>query len=204
VVCLYLLINTVYIYALPADKMSGVLEVGAASASSLFGDCIGQYFSLAITIGLLSVLSAMIMTGPRVYYAMSRDGLFFELFGRVSGDHNTPGYAILLQACIAIFMVITATFDKLLIYIGFTLSLCAIFTVMGVMMLRIRRPSIPRSYKTLGYPVTPLLFIMGNLWIVYFSIQNRPVASMSGLATVGFGLLAYLYFEKRKKQHKEA
>jgi APA family basic amino acid/polyamine antiporter len=199
VMCLYLLLNVVYIYALPAKEMSGVLEVGAESAASLFGDHVSQYFAGAIAIGLLSVLSAMIMAGPRVYYAMSRDGVFFELFGKVNGLRNTPAYAILLQAGIAIVMVLTASFDKLLIYIGFTLSLCAIFTVVGIILLRIRQPALTRNYKTVGYPVTPFLFILGNLWIIYFSIKSRPVTSMIGLATIGLGLLAYLYFDKREK-----
>lgn len=203
VMCLYLLLNVVYIYALPAGEMSGVLEVGAESAASLFGNHVSKYFAGAIAIGLLSVLSAMIMTGPRVYYAMSKDGVFFELFGKVNSLRRTPAYAILLQAGIAIVMVITASFDKLLIYIGFTLSLCAMLTVVGMILLRIRQPGLTRHYKTVGYPVTPFLFVIGNLWIIYFSIKSRPVISMFGLATIGLGLLVYLCFDKRKKQRNE-
>ena len=203
VMCLYLLLNVVYIYALPAGEMSGVLEIGAESAASLFGNHVSKYFAGAIAIGLLSVLSAMIMTGPRVYYAMSRDSVFFELFGEVNGLRNTPAYAILLQAGIAIVMVLTASFDRLLIYIGFTLSLCAMLTVVGMILLRIRQPGFTRNYKTVGYPVTPFLFVIGNLWIIYFSIKSRPVTSLFGLATIGLGLLVYLYFGKRKRQRNE-
>jgi len=101
----------------------------------------------------------MIMTGPRVYYAMSKDGVFFEIFGKVNNVHRTPAYSIFLQAGIAIIMAVTASFDKLLLYIGFTLSLFAMMTVVGMMMLRIREPDLVRNYKTFGYPVTPLLFI---------------------------------------------
>ena len=194
---LYLLLNVVYIYALPAKDMSGVLEIGTKSAVSLFGDAISKYFSGAIAIGLLSVLSAMIMTGPRVYYAMSKDGVFFELFGKVNKVHRTPAYSIFLQAGIAIIMVVTASFDKLLLYIGFTLSLFAMLTVVGMMVLRLREPYLLRNYKTFGYPVTPLLFILGNLWIIYFSIKSRPVVSFLGLGTVGLGVCVYLYFRKK-------
>ena len=203
VMCLYLLLNVVYIYALPAKEMSGVLEVGAKSATSLFGGDVSKYFSAAIAIGLLSVLSAMIMTGPRVYYAMSRDGVFFELFGKVNTLHRTPVYAIFLQAGIAIIMVITASFDKLLIYIGFTLSLCAMLTVVGMILLRTKQPALAKNYKTFGYPVTPLLFILGNLWIIYFSIKSRPVTSLFGLGTIGLGLLIYLCFDNKEKQSNE-
>ncbi len=203
VMCLYLLLNVVYIYALHTKEMSGVLEVGAKSAISLFGDNIGKYFSGAIAIGLLSVLSAMIMTGPRVYYAMAKDGVFFELFGNINKVHRTPAYAIFLQAAIAIVMVVTASFDKLLIYIGFTLALCATLTVVGMILLRITQPALKRDYKTFGYPVTPFLFILGNLWIIYFSIRSRPIASLFGLGTIGLGILVYLYFSIRRGQNHD-
>ncbi len=201
VICFYLLLNVVYIYAIPAEKMSGVLEVGATSAVSLFGDDISKYFSGAIAIGLMSVLSAMIMTGPRVYYAMAKDGIFFELFSRLSKFNKTPGFSIFLQAGIAILVVITASFDKLLLYIGFTLSLFAMLTVVGLLLIRIRQPGLVNGYKTFGYPVTPLLFILGNLWIIYFSIKSRPVTSLFGLGTIGLGVLFYLYFDKKRKQN---
>ena len=202
VLCLYLLLNIVYIYALPVRDMSGVLEVGTKSAGLLFGQEISRYFSGAITIGLLSVLSAMIMTGPRVYYAMAKDGVFFDLFGKVNSVRKTPTYSIFLQSGIAILMVITASFDKLLIYIGFTLSLFTMLTVVGMIVLRKTQPSFDRSYKTFGYPITPLLYIMGNLWIIYFSVKSRPVASMFGLVTIGSGLLVYIYFSRKRKNHE--
>jgi APA family basic amino acid/polyamine antiporter len=198
VVCFYLLLNVIYIYALSPNEMSGVLEVGTKSAVSLFGDNISRYFGGAIALGLLSVLSAMIMAGPRVYYAMAKDGVFFELFGKVNSLRQTPAYAIFLQAGIAIIMVVTASFDKLLLYIGFTLSLSAMLTVIGMMLLRARQPDLERSYKTFGYPVTPLLFILGNLWIIYFCIKSRPVTSLFGLGTIVLGVLFYSYFKIKR------
>ena len=205
VIGLYLLLNTVYIYALPLEEMSGVLDVGAKSAMFLFGDHISRYFSGGISLGLLSVLSAMIMAGPRVYYAMSKDGVFFELFGKVNKLHKTPACSIFLQAAIAVVMVITASFDKLLLYIGFTLSVFAMLTVISLMRLRLTRPPSESGYKTFGYPVTPLLFILGNVWIIYFSIKSIPVTSSLGLVTVGSGVLAYLYFvERRKRKNRMA
>ncbi|MDY6844100.1 MAG: amino acid permease, partial [Thermodesulfobacteriota bacterium] len=139
VMCLYLLLNVVYIYALPAKEISGVFEVGAKSAVFLFGSHISKYFAGAIAIGILSVISAMIMTGPRVYYAMSKDGTFFEPFGKINKIHRTPAYSIILQAAIAIIMVITFSFDKLLLYIGFTLAVFAVMTVVGLVALRIKK-----------------------------------------------------------------
>ena len=200
VICLYVLLNVIYIYALSPKQMGGVLEVGANSAVSLFGKSISNYFSGAIAIGLLSVLSAMIVTGPRVYYAMAKDGIFFQIFGKVDKLHRTPGHAIFLQAAIAIVMVVTASFDKLLIYIGFTLSLFATITVLGMIALRMRQPDLKRDYKTVGYPLTPVLFILGNVWIIYFSIKSRPIASLLGIVTIGSGILVYACFSRRRKR----
>ncbi|MBW2614709.1 MAG: amino acid permease [Deltaproteobacteria bacterium] len=203
VMCLYMFLNMVYIYALPAKEMSGVLEVGAKSAVSLFGDHVSRYFSGAIAVGLLSVLSAMIMTGPRVYYAMAKDGVFFDLFGKVNKTRRTPAYSIFLQAGIAILMVITASFDKLLLFIGFTLSLFAMLTVAGMIKLRIKKLAQTDSYKTFGYPLTPLLFIAGNMWIIYFCIRSRPVAALFGLGTIVSGLLFYVYFSNKRMKNDE-
>ena len=179
--------------------MSGVLEVGTKSAASLFGNHVGKYFSTGIAVCLLSVLSVMVMTGPRVYYAMSKDGVFFEIFAKVNKARGTPTYSIFLQAAIAIVMVVTASFDKLLLYVGFTLSLFATLAVLGMILLRFKKHDLVREYKTFGYPITPLLFISGNLWIVYFAIKSRPVTCLCGLITIGSGLLFYLYFGHKKK-----
>jgi APA family basic amino acid/polyamine antiporter len=195
---LYLLLNVVYVYALPASQMSGTLDVGAKAASALFGKQIGHYFSGAIAIGLLSVVSAMIMAGPRVYYAMSKDGVFFKRFATVSKSHHTPAYSIFLQAAIAIVMILTASYNMLLIYIGFTLSLFAMLTVFGMMIFRIKGPP-SKTYQTFGYPLTPLLFVIGNIWIIYFSVRSRPAPALAGLLTILCGVGVYYYFNRKKK-----
>ncbi len=194
VMCLYLLLNAVFIYALPATAMSGVLEVGDLAAAALFGNTISRYFAGAIAIGILSAVSAMVVTGPRVYYAMAKDNIFFKQFGIVSKIHKTPAYSIFLQALIASIMVLILAFDTLLIYIGFTLSLFSMLTVVGLVVLRIKNPSVKREYRTFGYPFTPILFILGNLWIIYYSIRSRFIVSVYGLGTIGLGYIIYLYF----------
>ena len=193
VMVIYLLLNMVFIYALPAGEMRGVIEVGAKSASALFGSGIEKVFSTAITFCILSVISAMVMAGPRVYYAMAKDGLFFERFGRVTSSHGIPAGSILLQAAIAIFMVISSSFDKLLLYIGFTLSLFAMFTVIGLMVMRIKGCHPETAYKTFGYPVTPLLFILFNLWIIFFCIKGNPLVSLYGAGTIACGILLFYW-----------
>jgi basic amino acid/polyamine antiporter, APA family len=197
VALLYLLLNLVYLYALAPEQMFGVLEVGATAAASLFGEHFSRLFSGAVALGILSVLSAMIMTGPRIYYAMSKDGIFFPLFGHLNPDRKTPASSIFLQAFIAAAMVLSASFDALLIYIGFTLAFFSMLTVVGLMRIRIGARKNQNGYSTWGYPVTPLLFIIGNLWIIIYSIKSRPAAALIGLGTILMGILAYFYFERR-------
>ena len=194
VMFLYMMLNVIFIYALPVSEMSGVVEVGAKAATGLFGAKTGALFSTAITICLMSVISAMILTGPRVYYAMARDNAFPHWFGDVNPRHTTPGKAIFLQAVIAIIMVITSSFDKLLMYIGFTLSLFAMLTVIGLIILRVKNPGLERPYKTFGYPVTPVLFILSNLWIIVYSIKDNPSVLLYGGGTIVAGIFIYLYY----------
>ena len=197
VIILYLLLNAMFIYALGVENMKGILEVGETAARSLFDERASKYFSGAISIGILSAVSAMTMTGPRVYFSMAQDGVFFKVFSKVNPKHKTPALSIFLQAAIAILMILTCSFDKLLLYIGFTLSLFATMTVTGLMVLRIKMPSMKREFKTLGYPVVPLIFITGNLWIIFYAIKSRILVSLIGLGTIGIGLLLYLYFTQR-------
>ncbi|MBU1053930.1 MAG: amino acid permease [Proteobacteria bacterium] len=200
VICLYLLLNLLYVYALSLNSMSGKLEIGAVAAAGLFGPNVGRFFSGAVTICLLSVVSAMIMAGPRVYYAMAKDGLFFNLFSRLTKTQRVPAYAIILQALIAIIMVITSSFDKLLLYIGFTLSIFAVLTVLGLMYLRARMPDSKQTYKTFGYPVTPLIFILGNMWIIIFCVKENPIVTFYGALTIISGLIFYFIFKRRQER----
>ncbi len=199
VIGLYLLLNLVFIYALPPEQMSGTLEVGLHAAKALFGPRMGTAFAIAIAFGLLSVLSAMIMAGPRVYYAMACDGLFFKRCGQVHGTRQTPAVSIAFQALIAIGIILSTAYDTLLIYVGFTLSLSAMTSVIGMMRLRRLAPDLPRPYRTFGYPFTPILFILGNLWIMIYTIHSRPVVGLAGFATIACGVPLYLLARRRTR-----
>jgi APA family basic amino acid/polyamine antiporter len=188
VVVLYVGINILYVRALSVEEMSGVVEIGAKTAEKIFGGKLSFLFTAGITLGLLSVLSAMIIAGPRVYYAMARDGVFFKVFSRVHPEKKTPIFSILLQAMIAIFMVLTSTFEALLLYIGFTLSLCASLTVLGFMKLK----------KRFVFPA--FAFILANLWMMIFAILTKPLTLLAGFLTIlaGFVLYQFKFNQKLK------
>ncbi len=199
VTVLYAAVNIAYVYALSPEQMSGVIEVGACAVRELFGSGAERLFSLLVAVCLVSVASAMMIQGPRVYYAMARDGSFFAIFGRVSPRHRTPVLAVMLQGALAGVMTITAAFEDLLIYIGFTLSLFTMLSVAGLMVLRMRKPDVPRPYRTAGYPVTPLFFIGVSLWVVLFCLLKRPLAPFWGFVTIAAGSVFYMVKSRRLK-----
>lgn len=196
VVLLYLLLNLAYLAALGPEGMPGVKEIGAVAAKAMLGPWAGRTLSLAICVCLLSGLGAMILAGPRVYYAMARDGLLLGALGRIDPRSGVPSNAVRLQALIAAVMVLSASFDALLFYIGFTLSLFAALSVAGLFMLRRKDPS-PPPFKVPGYPITPVIFIAANLAMVAFSLSDNPWRGLPSGITLAVGLLLYWYFKQR-------
>ncbi|MEE8334878.1 MAG: amino acid permease [Candidatus Neomarinimicrobiota bacterium] len=188
VTLLYLGLNVLYICAVPLKSMAGVLEVGYLAAVSLFGESIGRLFSLGIAVTLLSMISAMVMAGPRVYQAMGRDIPFFRFLSRQS-KRNTPINGIILQTIIALIILTTMTFDTLMYYVGFTLSIFTGLTAAGVFVLRRRR--LPSPYRTWGYPVIPGIFILLSIWMIMHTIIVRPLESSFGVFTIALGWLVY-------------
>jgi APA family basic amino acid/polyamine antiporter len=144
-----------------------------------------------IALGLISTVGALVMTGPRVYEAMGRDFHALRLLGVRSGERG-PVFAITVQATLSAVMIVTATFDALLTYIGFTLSLFAFLTVLGVFVLRLREPSLPRPYRTWGHPVTSVAFLALTAWMVAYTASGRSEISLVGLGTLLAGGLLYL------------
>jgi len=199
VMALYLLLNLLFLLVLTPRQMSGVVAVGALAAEALLGSAGGRVFGAAVAFFLLSNAGAMILAGPRVYYAMACDGVFFRSMARVDPRGHTPRAAVILQAGIAAILVLTVSFSWLLIYIGLTLSLFAMLTVLGLMVLRRRDPA-PALYRTPGYPFTALFFAAGNLWIIFHSLVARPMVGAAALLTLVLGGLFYAGFNRADRR----
>lgn len=201
VTLLYFGLNLVFVMAAPVNQLAGVVEIGHVAAAGLFGDTGARVLSAIIALGLVSTISAYIMSGPRVYEAMGKayPRLRF-LTGRGRHGDRGPIAAILLQSVVALAMLLTASFEALLTYVGFTLSLMAALTVAGLFVLRIREPDLSRPYLTWGYPATPLVFIALMAWMIWHSIAERPLVALAGLATLAFGFGLYLAASVRARQ----
>ncbi len=200
VTALYLFLNLVFIGAADVPTLIGAEErVGAVAAIQLFGQSAGRALAGIIAIGLVSTVGALVMTGPRVYEAMGRDYPTIALLSRrrVGGG---PILAIGLQAVISIAMVLTASFDELLTYIGFTLSFFAALTVIGVFVLRRREPELERPYRTWGHPFTSIGFVLLSSWMVVFAVVERPQISLAGAGTIVGGMIVWWVLQKRRSR----
>ena len=197
VIVLYLLINMVYIYAIPADEMKGVISVGGLAMRNLFGQGADVLFSLLISFALFSSLSAYIIIGPRVYFSMARDGLFFRSISRIHSRFKVPTYSIYLQCLIAIIFVLTGSFDQILTYMGFSLGIFPVLTIIGLIKLRIKGAV---KIKTPLYPLPQLIYLASGLVILVLAFMERPAESSIALCTVAAGIPAYIYFRKMGKK----
>ena len=194
VAVLYLALNTVFLYAAPLESMKGVVAIGALAASRLFGSQAAGVFSALMACALLSTVNAMTIAGPRVYYAMARDGQFFAFAAAVHPRWRTPVNSIITQGICAILLVFTP-FPQLVVYIGFTLSLFAAMSVASLFHFR-RRPGWQRLHiVNFAYPLIPCLFIAVCVWMIIEGIIQKPIISMwTGLTLVCGG---FLYRKRR-------
>lgn len=199
VAALYLALNVLYFYALPIAQLASEPRhlVGYKAAVALFGGVVGGIFTLGLSVSILGASSAMIWAGPRVYYAMAKDGLFPRRFADLSTGGGVPAKAILLQSVWISTLVITGTFERLVLYSTFVLIFFAALAVGAVVVLRIRRPALRRPYRTWGYPAVPVIYIMLSAAILWAAFDLRKIESLMGAATVAVGIPFYLWWTRR-------
>ncbi len=198
VTIIYLLVNMVYIMAVPIERMKGVARVGELVATSLFGHKGAFLIAAGITVTIFGCLSATILYGPRVYYAMAKERLFFKRMSFIHQRFRVPTTAITFQAVWSSLLCLSGTYQTLYEYVIFALVLFFAATGAAVIILRITQPEKPRPYRTWGYPIIPAVFIIVNLAIFLNSILSQPFESALGLAIILAGVPAYIFWRKRK------
>jgi basic amino acid/polyamine antiporter, APA family len=199
VMLLYVALNAVFLVGTPPDRLAGAVEVGHVAAVSIFGEGAGRVLSSLIALALVSSVSAMTMVGPRVYEAVGEDHPALA-FLRWRSKGGGPIVSIALQTLLALVMLLTLSFDALLVYIGFTLSASAALTVAGVFVHRRRNPDAARPYRAWGYPVTPALFVSFACFMIAYSVWQRPVEALLGAATIAAGLVLYVWAGRARQR----
>ncbi|HWZ33297.1 MAG TPA: amino acid permease [Bryobacteraceae bacterium] len=190
VAVLYLVLNVVFIYAMPLETMKGEVAVGALAASRLFGPGVATAFAALMALSLMASINAQVITGPRVYYAMAKNGAFLASAAKVHPKWHTPWIAIIAQGVCTMLLTMTP-FRELVSYIGFTLSF---FTAMGVASLFYfrRQPGWQKlPIVSFCWPLVPILFIIPEIWIVIFGVQRKPFISLATVITMVTGALVY-------------
>lgn len=207
VTLLYFLLNLVFLLVAPVADLQGKLDVGNVAAINIFGQTGGYIMALLISILLVSTISSMVFVGPRVSQVMGQDMHLLRFLSRKS-KRGTPYVAVLFQSVISMAIILTSTFDSIILYVGFTLNLFTFLAVLGVFIHRRKFKDIKRPYKTWGFPVIPLIFLFAGTWSLYYLIITHPKESTMGFLTVLSGSLIYfinLYIEKKSivKSKKE-
>jgi APA family basic amino acid/polyamine antiporter len=193
VVLLYLGLNFLYVYAVPIGEIGSGngAEIAMVAADRLLGPFAATLLGGLAVIVLSGSLSAMTVAGPRVYFAMARDGEFFPSFARVHPRFHTPWVSIIAQTAWSSVLILTNTKDQLAEYTGFAVLLFSAVAVSTVFVLRRRFPNEPRPFKALGYPVAPAVFVLASLVIMVFAIKGRPGPSLVGAIIIASGIPLY-------------
>ncbi len=195
---LYIFLNFVFLRTIPIAELSGKLEVGYLFAGRVFGAAGGRLMSAVIAFLLLSSVSAMIIAGPRISRVIGEDYRLFRFLGKTTAK-DIPAAAVVVQGLLSVFYIVTSTFDQVIVFIGFTLNLFTFMTVLGVMLMRRKRPDLPRPYRTWGYPWTPAAFLVIHVYILAYGLIYRPRESLAGLGLTAAGLVVYAIDRKTRR-----
>ena len=196
VIIAYVLLNAVFLATTPESQMRGQLEVGLIAGKHIFGENGGRVVGAIICLGLISAVSSMTWIGPRVTMSMGEDHWLLRLLGR-KNKQGVPTNAVVLQLFIVTLLLLTRSFELVIIYIQFALLLCSLLTVVGVISLRMQRPALTRPYRVWLYPVPPLVFATITLWMMIYLLRSKPLESLAGLTTAVIGFLLYFCAGKR-------
>lgn len=190
VAALFLGLNVLFVYGVPLDKMKGQVAIGAVTASYLFGPAVAGLFSGAMALSLMATVNAMTTIGPRVYYAMAKNGAFFASAAAVHPRWHTPVIAILCQGLCTILMT-TSSFVNLMFYVGIVLNFFAVMSVASLFVFRRRAGWRKIGVVSFAYPVVPVFFILVGFWMTVVGFTFKPLVSLIAVATVGTGAIVY-------------
>ena len=200
---LYLALNATFLKVASLSEMAGQIDIGHIAARHIFGEMGGRIMSGLICIGLVSAISAMTWIGPRVAAVMGEHNRLLAPLARRSRE-GVPVAALIMQYVIIVVLLLSAAFEQVLTYVQFSLTLSSFLTVLGVMVLRWREPHLTRPYKTWGYPVTPIVFMVISIWVLVHVAQSNPRESLAGLGTLLLGLLIYFASRTRGENYRTA
>jgi APA family basic amino acid/polyamine antiporter len=194
---IYCLANLGYVAALGPEAAAASSSIAAAAAGAAFGPTAAKLITVAVLVSIFSAANGLVLTAPRVFYAMSRDGLFFRKLAEVHPRFGTPAFAVVATCAWAMLLAATGTFEQLLTYVVFTGWIFYALGAASIFSYRRRLPDAHRPFRVPGYPVTPLLFVAASSAIVLNALFTQTGRALIGIAVVLTGAPAYLVWRSR-------
>lgn len=198
IVCVYLLCNFAYYSALDTQQIQGSTAVAAEALSRTYGAGAVTFVSMLLLVSILGALHTAVICGPRVYYAMAEEGIFFRRFGWLHPRYRVPTVGLVIQGVWGAGLTLMANFQQLFTYVIFTAWIFYGLCVAGVILLRIRRPDVPRPFKVPGYPFTPALFALAALGLTVNTMVTDPRNALIGISFILAGIPLYYFFRRTK------
>jgi APA family basic amino acid/polyamine antiporter len=193
----YILTSATFIYLVPLEQVTSGETFAAQAGEVLFGRLGGQVLSVIVIVAVLGSLAAVVMSAPRVYFGMARDGLFIPAAAAIHPRYGTPARAIFIQAILASLLVLVGTFNSIISYFVFVVVIFIALTVVALFVLRRKAPDAV-AYRTPGYPLTPIIFLLLIAVLLFLLGGNNPKQAIMGVAVVALGLPVYcLLFRSR-------
>jgi basic amino acid/polyamine antiporter, APA family len=193
---IYIAMNMAYVYALPIGEIAKHETIAHAAAVALFSPAAAVWLSAMVAVSCFGAMACAILGSPRIYYAMAKDGLFFPRMAEVHPKWRTPAFALIGQGIWAGVLTLSGRYDQLYTYVMFGMVLSYTATVVGLFVLRWKRPDIPRAYRCTGYPWLPGIYVLiGTAWTLN-TIFTRPRESLAGTIIVLIGVPGYLYWKR--------
>ena len=201
VAVVYLAMNLTYLYAMPITEVAQHETIAAAAAGVLFSPAAAQWLSAVIALSCFGAMASCTLSGARVYFAMAQDGVFFKRMAEVHPKWRTPALSLIGQGVWACILTVSGRYDQLYTYVIFGMVLSYTLTVIGLFVLRSKRPEIPRPYRCTGYPWLPGIYVLLGTWWTLNTIWNRPTEALAGAVIVLIGVPFYLYW--KRAQHRK-
>lgn len=199
VTLVYIMTSAVFVYLVPMERVTDGQTFAAQVGEVLFGKTGAQIFSAVVIVAVLGSLAAIIMSAPRVYFAMARDGLFFPAAAALHPRFNTPARSIALQAALALLLIAGGSFEQIISYFFFVVLIFVALIVFGIFLLRRRQKSAPLEYLTPGYPVTPIIFLLLVVLMLVLLAAGQPKQSFLGAGVVALGVPVYYLLFRAKR-----
>jgi APA family basic amino acid/polyamine antiporter len=200
VAIVYIAMNMTYVYAMPLTEVAKHETIAAAAAEAMFSPRAANWLSAVIALSCFGAMASCTLSGARVYYAMARDGVFFQRMAQVHPKWRTPALSLIGQGVWACLLTVSGRYDQLYTYVIYGMVLSYTLTVIGLFVLRWKRPDIPRPYRCTGYPWLPAIYILLGTWWTINTIVERPKEALAGTIIVLLGVPGYLYWKRQSRK----